>query len=277
MSAFQINSSSITPFIKEDETQIIFQRHCNYDKKNGILLSESINIQENIVSSFIKKIKDNFPPEELKNTYFLFDSSNTTSNNHLKRCTFTTNIAMNVIKKFFEENHISLSHIMNLNIDSNYYHKVRENSYLTEPKMFTDTTGYVEYLKEKHHGINLDFWIDFEEDLSKEKRQELGSEGPDEIVNRSIKYLRILQRYATYFHLKFPNSRLIIWCGTHYDVISPLVKQKILNYEKSDIVEVDYCGGISFRIDTLGNMTVNMNGINYPFDFQETKQLRRHF
>lgn len=272
-----INSLSITPLIKENETQIVLQRHCNYDKKNGCLLSESIECQTSIVASFIETLKSNFNHDELKHTYFLFDSSNTTANNNFKRCVLTTNIAMDMIKEFFEENKIPLNHIMNLNIDSNYHNRVRENTYLTEPKMFTDFTGYVEYLKEKHHGINLDFWIDFEEDLSKEKRQELGSEGPDEIVERGMKYIYILKRYSTYFHLKFPNSRLVIWSGTHYDLISPFAKQKILNYEKSDIVEVDYCGGISLLIDNYENITVNMNGTNYPFDFQEKKLLPRRF
>ena len=176
-----VDSTSIKPLINENKSQIIFQRHCNYDRTNGGLIPESVDYQCSIVTSFINELKNNLTLEELRNIYFLFDSSNTISSGDFKRCVETTNIAMNIIRKFFEENNIPLSHIINLNEELNYNSSVRENKHLTEPKMFTDSTGYLEYLKEKHDGINKDFWIDFESDLSKEKRLELNSEGPDEI------------------------------------------------------------------------------------------------
>lgn len=174
-----VDSSSIRPLINENESQIIFQRHCNYDRNNGGLIPESVEYQYSIVTSFTNELKNTLTLEEIKNTYFLFDSSNTISSGDFKRCVETTNIAMNVIRKFFEENNIPLSHIINLNEDLNYNSSVRENKQLTEPKMFTDSTGYLEYLKEKYGGINKDFWIDFEGDLSKEKRLKLNSEGPE--------------------------------------------------------------------------------------------------
>ena len=272
-----VDSTSIKPLININESQIIFQRHCNYDRTNGGLIPESVEHQKSIVASFINELKNNLTLEELRNTYFLFDSSNTISSGDFKRCVETTNIAMDMIRKFFEENNIPLSHIINLNEDLNYNSSVRENKHLTEPKMFTDSTGYLEYLKEKHDGINKDFWIDFESDLSKEKRLELNAEGPDEIANRGVRYVNVLQKYAKYFHTKFPNSRLIIWGGTHYDLISPLVKQKVLDCDKSDIVNVEYCGGLSFLIDESNNITVNVNGITYPFDSQYNKQPHRRF
>lgn len=276
-SEFYVNSASIKPLVSMNGSQIILQRHCSYDRVNGKLNSESIDYQNMIVTSFINDFKNSTSIDELKNTYFLFASSNTTSNGNFKRCVETTNVAMRLIKSFLEENGISLNHIINLDEGLNYGSVVHENKHLTEPKMFTDSSGYFEYLSEKHNGMNKAFWIDFEEDLSKEKRLELNSEGPDEIVERAVKYINVLQRYSKLFRSKFPNSRLIIWCGTHYDLISPLVKQRILDYDKSDIVNVDYCGGISFVIDEFDNISVNLNGINYPFDSQYSKQHHRHF
>lgn len=125
--------------------------------------------------------------------------------------------------------------------------------------------------------MNLDFWIDFEEDLSKQKREQFGSEGPDEIVQRGIHYINILERYAEFFHMKYPNSKLIIWNGTHYDLISPLVKQRVLNWEKSDYVGVENCGGISLIVDESSNIMANVNGTLYPFDSQYKKPLQQHF
>lgn len=272
-----ITSSSIVPMIAQNQTQLIFQRHCNYDRKSGGLIPESIEQQKFVVMSFIEQLKKSFSVEELQNTYFLFTSSNTVSTNDFKRCIETTNIVIETLKKFFKENDIPTNHIINLNETSNYKGKVHESKELTEPKMFIDKTGYYEFLSEKHNGINIDFWTDFEEDLEKEKREELGAEGPDQIVERAVHYIQILQRYAAYFHKKYPNSRLVIWNGTHYDLISPLVKQRILHLEKSFCLNVDYCGGISLVIDELGRVIANVNQTNYPFDFEEIKQLHRHF
>ena len=272
-----IGSAAITPMINQNQTQLIFQRHCNYDRTNGGLIPESASYQKTIITSFINDIKTNFTLDDLQNTYFLFTSSNTTSGNDFKRCIETTNIAMDLIKQFLQENNIPTNHIMNLNENSNYKSSVHESKQLTEPQMFTDSTGYLEFLKEKHNGINLDFWVDFEEDLSKEKREELNSEGPDQIVNRAVRYVNILQRYSNYFHTKHPNSRLIIWCGTHYDLISPLVKQRILDYEKSDTVNVEYCGGVSLILNESNDIIANINGINYPFDSQYNRQLHQRF
>ncbi len=271
-----IDSTSIMPLINQNQTQLIFQRHCDYDRSNGNLIPESVNYQKQVIESFINELKTNFTLYDLQNTYFIFTSSNTISNN-FKRCVATTNIAMELIKQYLQENQISTNHIMNLNDNLNYKGSIHESKHLTEPQMFTDSTGYFEFLKEKNQGVNLDFWIDFEEDLSKDKREELNSEGPDQIVERAVYYINILQRYANYFHLKHPNSRLIIWNGTHYDLISPLVKQRILNWEKSDIVKVQNCGGISFVLSESKEIIANVNGANYPFDSQYNKPLHRHF
>lgn len=266
-----IDSKAIIPMINKNQTQLIFQRHCNYDRTNGGLILDSLDNQKIVVSSFIDSLDS-----DLENTYFLFTSSGAISSDNFKRCIETTNIAMELIKQFLQENNISTNHIINLNEESNYNNSIRESKQISEPQMFTDSTGYLEYLIDKHGGINIDFWIDFEEDLSKEKREEFSSEGPDQIVERAVFYINLLQRYATYFHTKYPNSKLIIWNGTHYDLISPLVKQRILNLEKSDVVNVEYCGGISFILDE-SSIIANINGTNYPFDSQYNKQPHRHF
>ncbi len=272
-----IDSSAITPMINNNETQLIFQRHCNYDRNNGGLIPESINEQIRVITSFIDNLKTTFTLDEIQNTYFLFTSSNTTAKENFKRCVETTMIAMELIKRFLQENNIPLNHIINLNENTNFNGSIHESKQLTEPQMFTDATGYLDFLKTKHNGINLDFWVDFEEDLSKEKREELGSEGPDEIVQRAVWYINILQRYADYFHKKHPDCRLIVLNGTHYDLISPLVKQRILGWEKADTVNVDYCGGISLTLNEDGEIIANINGTSYPFDSQYNKPHHRHF
>ena len=273
-----IDKSSIKPITKINQTQIILQRHCDYDRKTGELTKNSIENQYNLCENFMQDLVNISSTEELKNTYFLFVSSPTISyTGNFQRCVITTNIPFNMTKDIFTKFGIQTNHIMNLNNDSNYKNNIHMANDLEEPRMFNDNTGYLEFLKQQNDGINLDFWLDFEEDKYKEKRQEFGAEGPDEIVNRGIHFIKVLQRYSQYFHKKHENSRLIIWCGTHYDLLSPLAKQTILNYNKEDAVFVDYCGGISLLIDENNTISANLNGENFPIYFQDNVQHHRHF
>lgn len=268
-----IHSDAIKPCVGVDETQIILQRHCNYDKTNGTLLDDSKLFQERLVLQFLRGLEH----EDLRQLYFLFVASNTINPNSVrKRCVETTNIAMRMIQSFLESRGISKSHIINLDESLNYGMQVKETKRFSEPSMFTDQTGYLEFLKEKNNGMNVQFWIDFEEDRYKEEREKLNGEGPDEIVARGLRYINVIQRFSEYFHSKKPNSKLVVWCGTHYDLISPLAKQTIFDYDKGDVINVDYCGGISFQIDASNHITVNVNGQDYPFGFEDKKPPHRH-
>ena len=268
-----INSTAITPIPDIFETQIILQRHCNYDKLNGNLLESSIKEQEKIVLKFLKNLEE----YDLENVYFLFTASNTINvNTENRRCVDTINIVMYLVQSFFKLKGVSKCHVINLDEKLNYDMKVKQTDKFAEPSMFTDGKGYIEFLKGKNKGINQQFWIDFEEDRYKYEREELNSEGPDEIVSRGVNYINVIQRFSSYFHIKKPNSKLIVWCGTHYDLISPFAKQTIFGYDKSDIINVDYCGGISLEIDKSNNIVANVNGHFFPVCFEDIKQHRRH-
>ncbi len=268
-----ITSTAIMPISSAYETQIILQRHCHYDKSNGELFASSTKEQEQIVLKFLKSLED----KNLEDIYFLFISSNTVNaNSEKQRCVDTTNIAMQLLKTFLESKGISKSHVINCDETLNYGLSVKKTDKFAEPNMFTDNLGYFEFLKEKNNGMNEQFWIDFEEDRCKEKREELKAEGPDEIVERGVHYIEVLRRFASYFHIKKPNCQLIIWCGTHYDLLSPLAKQTIFGYEKSDIIAVDYCGGISLEIDKSDTVVANVNGRYYPVSFEGIKPPHRH-
>lgn len=261
-----INNYSIIPLIANNQTQILLQRHGDYNKISGVLTLDSKYVQNRLTKSFFNNLNDSF------NTYFLFVASNTQNNKGYKRCVESLKIPMKIATEYFRTLNLYSIHV--LNNKKEYYHTIKESGLLSEPQIFTDKTGYLEYLKEKHGGINPDFWIDFEEDQSQEIRKNLNAEGPDEIVDRSIYFIKTLQRYSKYFHNTHPNSKLFIWVGTHYDLISPLVKQKVLNWNKTDVVYVDYLGGISLILDD-DNICSNINGITHPFDSPDNLQLLR--
>lgn len=270
----KITAEAIMSLEENFKTQIILQRHCNYEKSTGELLESSVKEQERIVKRFISQLEN----QNLNDVYFLFLASNTkNSNSENQRCIDTTDIAMNLIKAYLEAKGMNKNRVINLNENLNYKEKVKQTRHFAEPQMFLDHTGYLEFLKEKNRGMNAQFWIDFESDTYKEERERRQAEGPDEIVKRAEHYLEIIETFAYYFHKKKPNSKLIIWCGTHYDVISPLAKQTIFDYEKEEVITVDYCGGISYFIDDLNNKIAKVNSWKFPVDFQDKKQPHRHF
>ena len=121
--------------------------------------------------------------------------------------------------------------------------------------------------------MGKEFWIAFEEDIEKEKRIEMGAEGPDEIADRLKQVVSILSRYARMYHKNNPGRRLVIWAATHYDTISPFVKRGIFGVGKEVPLGVDYGAGISIGIDSAGNLTTRIDGQEHTIQSPKQKEI----
>lgn len=267
-----INSSNFFPDLKNGETQIIFQRHAKYDKETGEMID--IDVTTEVDYNYFKTLLSSISDEERENIFVLFIASDTKNVNGIERAIFSTQIAKSVVGKLFQDYGISSSHIVN---NVNFGTRIKSDSNLIEPKMFIDNTGYLDFLKNKYNGINREFWIAFEEDLNREYRLEIFGEGPDEIVDRAFSYLTTIQRYSNYFHSVNPNARLIVWSGTHYDLISPFIKQMVAKLDKEEEVSVDYNAGIGVTISKDGKFITSINGIYYDLGDLVSMQLHRHY
>lgn len=267
-----IKGNNIIPDIANEETQIVFQRHSNYDREEGILLDTEKTLA--IDNLYFDTLLSNLNEEEKQKLYILFIASPTTGNKGLMRAYDTTEIARIMAEDKFMNNGIPKTNIVNnIKFDS----LTKKDKDLVEPNMFIDRTGYFQYLSNKYGGINKDFWMAFEEDLEKQYRLSIAGEGPDEIVDRALHYLSFMRNYADYFHKKNTNSRLIIWSGTHYDLISPLIKQLVLKLDKKDYVGVDYNSGITINITKEGKFITSIDGLYYDLGDLDNMQLHRHF
>jgi hypothetical protein len=267
-----IRANNFIPDFSNGETQVVFQRHSNYDREEGVLLETEKTISTD--NSYFNALLSNLTEEEKHNLYILFIASNTTGNNGLMRAYDTTEIARTIAENKFTNNGISNSNIIN---NSFSISNTKKDINLKEPNMFIDDTGYFQYLKNKYGGVNKDFWIAFEEDIEKQYRLSVFGEGPDEIVDRALNYLNFMKRYSDFFHEKNTNSRLIIWSGTHYDLISPLIKQLVLKLDKKETVAVDYNGGIAINIDKDGKFLTSIDGIYHDLGDLDNVRLHRHF
>lgn len=268
----KLNRANLVPgHIKVNETEIVLQRHGQYirDREEpnvGSLTEEAIQAETESAASYFTELFNTLPEEELKNTYILFVSSDTKYANGGKRSYETVSIAQKVAETFLDEKGVSQANILNNSHRLKAQGSPRPMAQLREPQVFDESPNFIEFMKGKYGDLGKDFWIAFEEDVEKEARLSMGAEGPDEIANRMKIAIRVLARYSSLFHVSKPDSRLIIWAGTHYDTISPFVKRDVLHREKTSAVLVDYGGGITIDINDNKGAIANVDEQQYPID-----------
>ena len=61
------------------------------------------------------------------------------------------------------------------------------------------------------------------------------------------------------FHKANPGKRLVIWATSHYDTISPLVKEAT-DTDFSEYLGVDYGGGVVIEVPPTGETALDIRG-----------------
>ncbi len=252
-------------------TEIVLQRHGKYirdtnDPEAGGLTVEAVQLETETAAEYFTEIIARIPEEERSSLSVLFVSSDTSYANNGQRSYQTTAIAQKVAEQLLQENDIHILSILNISPNSTNQGSPIAMQTLREPQIFEKSPDFVTYMREKYGDLGLDFWIAFEEDTEHEARLEMGAEGPDEIADRMNAALGVLSRYGEIYHAQNPNSRLIIWAGTHYDTISPFVKRNVLHIDKTAPVLVDYGGGVVVDIDQTGKASTSISGGEYQID-----------
>lgn len=145
---------------------------------------------------------------------------------------------------------------------------IRPMKGIVEPKIFDDTPDFVRELGRMYNPPELQEEIEarrsdvqlspqafgaYEADVPEvqELREKHGAEGVGDILDRTQKSLKVLKRYAEVFHKNNPNKRLVIWATSHYDTISPLVKDATsTGFE--EYLPVDYGAGVVISLPPEG-------------------------
>ena len=255
------------------ETSIVLQRHGAYVRdverpQVGSLTPEAADLQADDAYNFFVSQIESTPEAERSKLKILVVASDTDFHEGGKRSTETADLALKAAQKALKQFGLSEDQILNLNTEHNLKggDESRPMAHLREPQMFNDSPEFVDYLVEKHGGINLDFWIDFEGEHSKDVRETMGAEGPVQIADRLQHSIDMLARYAKAYHARSENrdDRLVIWGGTHYDTISPYVKFNLFNMSPDDPLRVDYGGGINIKLANDGTTDTIIDGKKYP-------------
>jgi hypothetical protein len=246
------------PRLNIGSSAIVFQRHEKYERNPesdiaGSLIPDVIDEAKARDKEFFD---DLLSEDDGSDTMVLFVSSDTQYANNGYRSMETAQIAQDAAVEAMEELGIDPSiNIINFNPDFKTdrfdatNQSVRPDKNIREPQIF-ESMDYVKYLKTKYgsdDALSPQAWGIHEMDGEKEKREEFGAESVYDMADRTKKSLSILGRYAKVFHAHNPDKKLIIWAASHYDTISPFVKQST-NTGFDQYVPVDYGAGIVIEL-----------------------------
>ncbi len=254
-------------------SKIILQRHERSTRKlsgkEGERLgsltpesSESVYIHaRRILREMFASVKE----EERRGVYFLVVGSDTKFRGQGMRSLETANQVLRALKDELDEERMDQDRVLN------NFSKTKHASPISrarEPQFLDDSPTFVAFLKQKYGEMTPEFWQAFEEDTHKGERQKFKAEGPDEMDKRFVGYVRALSKYAVYFHKNHPGARLVIWCVSHYDTVSPFLKRHITKTDPLQPVPIDYGAGISIEIDPQGAVSSRFRGKEYCVDFK---------
>ncbi|KKR23321.1 MAG: hypothetical protein UT53_C0024G0004 [Candidatus Yanofskybacteria bacterium GW2011_GWD2_39_48] len=259
-------------------TEIILERHGIYERNResfnvGSLTEEGAAEVTKLGEDFFRNFFKNIPESERKEVDVLIIGSDTQYLQGGRRSMETADLVMQCLKKTLVDLGLSEDQVLNTSKRFSGEGGVRPEPLLREPQIFENSWNFVQFLKEKYGNMGKEFWIAFEEDIEKEKRIEMGAEGPDEIADRLKQVVSILSRYARMYHKNNPGRRLVIWAATHYDTISPFVKRGIFGVGKEVPLGVDYGAGISIGIDSAGNLTTRIDGQEHTIQSPKQKEI----
>jgi len=252
-------------------TAVLLQRHGEYvrddkDERRGSLKPEAAEMERATAEAYYERLLSSLPEEERGDVDILMVASDTQYFGGGRRSLETASAVMDGARAALARYELPETRILNLNpqyrLDGGDGARVMPG--LREPQMFEQTPSFVEFL-EAEYGSGVEFWEAFEGDFERERRLEMGAEGPDEITDRTAQAVAVLARYAAIYHASNPGRRLVIWADTHYDTISPYVRREVFGLEdyKAQQLKVDYGAGIAIDIEPGGAASTTIAGRQY--------------
>lgn len=275
------------PSLEVGESAIVFQRHGKYNRDRdaadagSLLEDDAKDIYGNDQNFFEDLLKN---PEEAENVYIFFVSSDTQYAGNGHRSMETGQLAQDAAREIFESMGVDpREHIVNLNPNfktarhDDTDQDIRPLPGIREPQIFDpEDAAYFTLLQEKYGyadeeyktGLTPKGWAMHEMDAEREARLATNAEGEQDLMARTDRSLALLERYARVWHANNPGKKLVIWATSHYDTLSPLIKNAEGRFEHEDgsltdeYLPVDYGAGVV---------------INIPANPESEKTLERRF
>jgi hypothetical protein len=245
------------PRLSAGGTSVVLQRHEEYERNTSAENAGSITRDDAYTTD--RAFFDDIFAQEVEGgpqAMVLITASDTRYAGKGYRSIETGELALAAAADALRERGIDpATRIINVNPDFTTNHfeptgaDVRPIHRLREPQLFdADAADYYNHLLTKYGDaetgvLSTAAWAAHEADTEKAVREAYGAEGVHDIIDRTKKSLAVFGEYARRFHQTNPRSHLIIWAGTHYDTISPLVKDAT-GTPLEDYVPVAHGGGV---------------------------------
>lgn len=268
----------VAPKLDVGGSAIVFQRHEKYDRSKGMdttgsIIGEGIEETRERDRQFFREVLSD---EDGGETMVLFVGSPTQYAGGGHRSMETAQLAEDAAIEVMQGMGLDPSkRIINLNdqFNTGRFDKtgqdIRPMRGIEEPRMFDANPAFVDALGRQFNSdatnadiearrtdVKLDPQAfgayEADEPGVKELREQFGRDGKPvegvyDILDRTNMSLRTLERYSRIFHAKNPDKKLVIWVASHYDTISPLVKDAT-GQSFDTYVPVDYGAGVVIEI-----------------------------
>lgn len=259
----------VVPKLDEGGSAIIFQRHGKYSRDRTAPDAGSISPESTAqMAEHDRRFFHELLQQE--DVYVLFVSSDTQYAGNGHRSLETAQVAQDAaIEEMVDIDIDPKERIINFS-DSFVTARhdgtdqdIRPLAGIREPQIFNpEDRAYLAHLQENYGyadeeaktGLTPKGWAMHEMDAEREMRETTGAEGENELIARTKRTLAVLERYARIWHTEHPGKRLVIWAASHYDTISPIIKEAdgVLRMEDGSLSDayqpVDYGGGVVINL-----------------------------
>lgn len=261
------------------ETTFVLQRNAKDERSPespnyGALTPEAAEKTRTDAKVYFEKILNSLKPEERSQVEILIVASDATLvapegqefNSPHKRSLETAAEVMNGAREALNESGLSEDQIINSSLpairgraEEGSRENIAEFTELEPLEILRKSPEFVQYLKDKY-GAGKEFWVAYEADIEKSKREELGAEGVEDIAKRMSHFLKLLSRYGRMVHSRQKDKRLIVWAVSHYDSLSPFIKANVLKRPATDYLPINAGGGITLEISKEGKAKTELGG-----------------
>lgn len=260
---------------EEGGAEIVMLRHGRYirdtkhEQSGSLVEGEAEKMYDQTIALLRSKF-EGLSEEDRKNVTFLVVASDTNYGDAKGMRSFeTASEVSRAIRDIIQEYGLSTEQFLNAQSKRSMEAGSAQpaiNKKIREPQMFENSPEFVAFLKEQY-GDKFFAAFESESDFLEGVRKEMGAEGVEDILARYARFVDILRNFADVRREKNPKERLLMFPVSHYDTISPYVKEKIMGLNpKEYYLPVDYGAGISVKIDSSGAASSVVGSEKYVLD-----------
>lgn len=238
------------------ETLLVLQRNAQttLDQSRGESLVRSVkNDAESAIDTMLKRLVAQYTAAERETLDFLVVASNPwlgidgVEHTQSQRSVITARALLASLRSLVDRDMISKSQI--LNNTASHEQDVVEITEIKGTRSFNDTPELFEYFTNQSRKTGEDIYDLYSKEAYKDDRDNKGVEDSHSMAVRLHQFISF-SRTSSNFHAKNKGRRLVFLAVSHFDTITPLLV-KILKHPSvcSELIPVDYLGGITFVID----------------------------